>query len=159
MQVIKRNEKTVDFDKQRIVKAINKAWVEVYGEAGNNTLANRIANEIAKEERTLTTEEIQNLVENKLMASQQKDVARTYIRYRYKHELIRESNTTDKSIKELLDGDSDYWNNENSNKNAKVVTTQRDYIAGITSTDITRRFLLPKEIVEAHDAGIIHFHK
>ena len=85
-------------------------------------------------------------------------MAKAYIRYRYKRELVRQSNTTDKEIKELIDGDSEYWNTENSNKNSRVVTTQRDYLAGITSTDITRRFLLDKDIVEAHDAGIIHFH-
>lgn len=87
-----------------------------------------------------------------------KDVARAYIRYRYKKEMLRKANTTDKDIKELLDGENDYWNNENSNKNAKRVTVQRDYMAGIVSTDITRRFLLDKDIVEAHDQGIIHFH-
>ena len=92
------------------------------------------------------------------MASNRKDVARCYIRYRYLRGLVRESNTTDKTIFELLNGTNEYWNSENANKNAKVVTVQRDYIAGITSTDITRRFLLPKDIVEAHDAGIIHFH-
>ena len=85
-------------------------------------------------------------------------LAKKYITYRYTRELIRKSNTTDQSIKELIEGESEYWNNENSNKNAKVVTTQRDYLAGITSTDITRRFLLPEDIVKAHDDGIIHFH-
>ena len=85
-------------------------------------------------------------------------LAKEYITYRYTRELVRKSNTTDLSIKELIDGESDYWNTENSNKNAKVVTTQRDYIAGITSTDISRRFLLPEDIVKAHDEGIIHFH-
>ena len=92
------------------------------------------------------------------MRSERLDVARAYVRYRYKKELLRQSNTTDKSIKELLDGNNDYWNKENSNKNAKVVTTQRDYLAGITSTDIAKRFLLPKEVLEAHEAGIIHEH-
>ena len=85
-------------------------------------------------------------------------LAKKYITYRYTRELIRKANTTDQSIKELIEGESEYWNSENSNKNAQVVTTQRDYLAGITSTDITRRFLLPDEIVKAHDAGIIHFH-
>ncbi len=85
-------------------------------------------------------------------------LGKKYITYRYTRELVRKANTTDQSIKELIDGESEYWNNENSNKNARVVTTQRDYLAGITSTDITRRFLLPKDVVEAHDEGIIHFH-
>ncbi len=92
------------------------------------------------------------------MALQRYKLAKKYITYRYKRELVRKSNTTDLAIKELIEGENDYWNNENSNKNAKIVTTQRDYLAGITSTDITRRFLLPEDIVQAHDAGIIHFH-
>ena len=86
------------------------------------------------------------------------NLARKYITYRYTRALVIKSNTTDQSIKELIDGESEYWNNENSNKNARVVTTQRDYLAGITSTDITRRFLLPEDVVKAHDEGIIHFH-
>ena len=85
-------------------------------------------------------------------------LAKKYITYRYTRELVRKANTTDQTIKELIEGESEYWNSENSNKNAEVVTTQRDYLAGITSTDITRRFLLPEEIVKAHDEGIIHFH-
>ena len=86
------------------------------------------------------------------------ELAKKYITYRYTRALVRKANTTDQSIKELIEGESEYWNNENSNKNAKLVTTQRDYLAGITSTDITRRFLLPEDIVKAHDEGIIHFH-
>ena len=86
------------------------------------------------------------------------ELAKIYIIYRYKRALVRKANTTDQSIKELIDGESEYWNTENSNKNARIVTTQRDYLAGITSTDITRRFLLPEDIVKAHDEGIIHFH-
>ena len=85
-------------------------------------------------------------------------LAKKYITYRYRRELVRKANTTDQSIKELIEGESEYWNTENANKNATVVTTQRDYLAGITSTDITRRFLLPEDVVKAHDEGIIHFH-
>jgi len=94
----------------------------------------------------------------KLMSIGKYELAKRYITYRYTRELVRRSNTTDQSIKELIDGENEYWNTENSNKNAKVVTTQRDYLAGITSTDITRRFLLPEDIVRAHDEGVIHFH-
>ena len=94
----------------------------------------------------------------KLMSIGKYELAKKYITYRYTRELVRRSNTTDLAIKELIDGENEYWNTENSNKNAKVVTTQRDYLAGITSTDITRRFLLPEDIVQAHDDGIIHFH-
>ena len=94
----------------------------------------------------------------KLMSIGKYALAKKYITYRYTRELVRKSNTTDLAIKELIDGENEYWNTENSNKNDKIVTTQRDYLAGITSTDITRRFLLPEDIVSAHDDGIIHFH-
>ena len=158
--VIKRNKKKVEFDKDKIINAIQKAFLEVDGELLDKAIfkAKEIANFIGNIEDTLSVEEIQDLIEDKLMASNRKDVARAYVRYRYKKELLRHENTTDKSIFELLNGTSDYWNNENANKNAKVVTVQRDYMAGIVSTDITRRFLLQPDIVEAHDSGIIHFH-
>ena len=106
----------------------------------------------------MLVEDIQDIIEQKLMEVDKYALAKKYITYRYTRELIRKANTTDQSIKELIDGESEYWNTENSNKNAKVVTTQRDYLAGITSTDITRRFLLPEDIVKAHDEGILHFH-
>ena len=159
-QIKKRNGKKVKFDKEKIIVAVEKAFKEVDGEVTNKAhqKAEEIANFIEAQEAVLSVEEIQDIVEDKLMASNRKDVARAYVRYRYKKEVLRKENTTDKSIFELLGGTSEYWNNENANKNAKSVTTQRDYLAGITSTDITRRFLLDKDIVEAHDAGIIHFH-
>lgn len=160
MNVTKRNGTVVPFDKSKVSKAILKTFVSLYGEYDDKAkvCAQRIANEICALDRDLTVEEIQNLVEDKLMNSSYKDVARNYINYRYLHSLIRESNTTDKTIKELIEGNSDYWNNENSNKNAKIVTTQRDYLAGITSTDIAERFLLPQDVVKAHKEGILHFH-
>lgn len=155
--VKKRNGRKVPFEKEKILGAILGAMQDI-GDV-NEDVARRIANDISKlDYAEIDVEEIQDLVEEKLMASKMKNVARQYIRYRYKKELIREGNTTDKSIFELLNGTNDYWNKENSNKDAKVVTVQRDYIAGITSTDIARRFLLPKDVVEAHDAGIIHEH-
>lgn len=160
MNVTKRNGTVVPFDKSKVSKAILKTFVSLYGEYDDKAkvCAQRIANEICALDRDLTVEEIQNLIEDKLMNSSYKDVARNYINYRYLHSLIRESNTTDKTIKELIEGNSDYWNNENSNKNAKIVTTQRDYLAGITSTDIAERFLLPQDVVKAHKEGILHFH-
>ena len=159
-QIKKRNGKRVKFDKNKIITAIEKAFIEVDGEITNKAhqKAEEIANFIELQDTVLSVEEIQDIVEDKLMASNRKDVARAYVRYRYRKEVLRKENTTDKSIFELLGGTSEYWNNENANKNAKSVTTQRDYLAGITSTDITRRFLLDKDIVEAHDNGIIHFH-
>ena len=159
-QVIKRNGKKVKFDKEKIINAIEKAFLEVDGEVidKSHQKAKEIAGYIENQKKNLSVEEIQDIVEDKLMASNRKDVARAYVRYRYKKEVLRKENTTDKSVFELLGGTSEYWNNENANKNARSVTTQRDYLAGITSTDITRRFLLDKDIVDAHDAGIIHFH-
>ena len=161
MTVTKRDGRKVDFDRSKIVKAITKAFVEVYPDElpeDTYTFCAKIADDIEARKQDMAVEEIQDIIVRKLMASKYKDVAQKYVEYRYQHELIRQSNTTDKTIKELLDGENEYWNTENSNKNPKVVTTQRDYIAGVTSTDITRRFLLPKDIVEAHDEGIIHFH-
>ena len=161
--LIKRDGSIAVFNKNKIVNAINKAFIEVDGQLYEDDTAKDIANEIEKKmqhypEGSIGVEDIQDWVEDFLMQSYRRDVARAYIRFRYKKEMLRQSNTTDQSIKELLEGDNDYWNNENSNKNAKRTTVQRDYMAGIVSTDITRRFLLDKDIVKAHDEGIIHFH-
>ncbi len=160
MQVIKRDGKTVDFDRERISAAISKANAEVKPkERATKEEINDIIEYVQSlDKKRILVEDIQDIVEEKLMELDKYTLAKKYITYRYTRELVRKANTTDQSIKELIDGESEYWNNENSNKNAKVVTTQRDYLAGITSTDITRRFLLPKDIVEAHDEGIIHFH-
>ena len=160
MIVQKRDGRKVKFDKDKIKIAVLKAFIDVDGKETSyaKEKARDIANYIESLNKSMTVEEIQDQVVNKLMASIRKDVATKYIEYRYRRKLVRESNTTDKSILELIDGVNDYWNSENSNKSASVVTTQRDYLAGITSTDITRRFLLPEDVVKAHDEGIIHFH-
>ena len=160
MKVTKRNGKIVEFDKNKIKMAVLKAFLETDGEETvfAKEKSREISNYVESLNKDMNVEEIQDIIVNKLMASSRKDVATKYVEYRYKRQLVRESNTTDKGILELLDGTNDYWNNENSNKDAKVVTVQRDYLAGITSTDITRRFLLPKDVVKAHDDGIIHFH-
>jgi ribonucleoside-triphosphate reductase len=159
MQVIKRDGRIVEFNIDKIKKAITSAFIEVDIELTNEseTIINNIIKHISSLDKQLEVEDIQDIIETMLM-DDRKDVAKAYIRYRYKKEMIRQSNTTDKSIFELLSGESDYWNKENSNKNATLVTTQRDYIAGITSTDIARRFLIPNHIVKGHDEGIIHFH-
>lgn len=160
MIVTKRDGRQVEFDKQKIKFAILKAFLEVDGEETPyaKDKARDIANYIESLNKDMSVEEIQDEIVNKLMASSRKDVASKYVEYRYKRKLIRESNTTDKTILELINGTSDYWNNENSNKNAELVTTQRDYMAGIVSEDISKRFLLPPEIIQAHEQGIIHFH-
>lgn len=160
MYVVKRDGTTVPFDKEKIRVAILKAFLEVDGRETSyaKNKARMVATQIEKLNRDLSVEGIQGLVIERLMASSRKDVAERYVEYRYKHRLAREGNTTDKDLLELISGTSDYWNAENSNKNADLVTTQRDYMAGIVSEDISKRFLLPPEIVDAHEKGIIHFH-
>lgn len=160
IKVIKRDGQLVDFDKQKIVNAIEKANKEVDKSEQATELEIREIIEGIESQGIdkISVEDIQDIIEKSLMELDRQELSKKYIIYRYKRELVRKANTTDKTIKELIDGDSEYWNTENSNKNAKVVTTQRDYIAGVTSTDITRRFLLPEDIVKAHDEGIIHFH-
>lgn len=160
MKIIKRDGHIVDYCPEKIENAIMKANLEVDDDdQASGTQIKNIIKYIEKlGKKRMLVEDIQDIIEKKLMSIGKYDLAKKYITYRYTRELVRKSNTTDLSIKELIDGESDYWNTENSNKNAKVVTTQRDYIAGITSTDITRRFLLPEDVVRAHDDGIIHFH-
>ncbi len=160
MQVIKRNGSFVDFDPSKIKNAIEKANKEV--EEKERATKGEIKEILSYIEglgkKRLLVEDIQDIIEEKLMMYGHYELAKKYIIYRYTRALVRKSNTTDLAIKELIDGENEYWNTENSNKNSHVVTTQRDYIAGITSTDITRRFLLPEDVVKAHDEGIIHFH-
>ncbi len=160
MQVIKRNGMFVDYDPSKIRIAIEKANAEVKPKerATKEEIKDILSYIEGLGEERLRVEEIQDIIEEKLMEFGHFALSKKYIIYRYKRALVRKANTTDLAIKELIDGENEYWNTENSNKNARVVTTQRDYIAGITSTDITRRFLLPEDVVAAHDAGIIHFH-
>ncbi len=160
MKIVKRDGHIVDYDPEKIRIAIGKANNEV---RGKEKVSEEEIEEIIKyieelNKRRILVEDIQDIIEEKLMEFDKYQLAKKYITYRYTRELVRKANTTDQTIKELIEGENEYWNNENSNKNAEVVTTQRDYLAGITSTDITRRFLLPEDIVKAHDAGIIHFH-
>mgnify|MGYP005768655277 FL=1 len=160
MKIVKRDGHIVDYDAEKIRIAIGKANNEV---RGKEKISKEKIEEIIKyiedlDKKRILVEDIQDIIEQKLMEFDKYELAKKYITYRYTRELVRKANTTDKTIKELIEGENEYWNSENSNKNAQVVTTQRDYLAGITSTDITRRFLLPEDIVEAHDKGIIHFH-
>ena len=161
MKVIKRDCTLVDFQKEKISNAILKAMKNGSGIIKPN-IANEIANEIydeCKEKDEISISDIESMVFDKLISKKQRLTAKAYEGYRKIREFQRENtNTTDEQIAELLSGTSDYWNNENSNKNHRLLTTQRDYMAGIVSTDITRRFLLPPEVVQAHDEGLIHFH-
>ena len=160
MKIVKRDGHIVDYDPSKIEIAIKKANNEVRGkEKASDEQIKEIIQYIEDlNKKRILVEDIQDIIEEKLMEFDKYQLAKKYITYRYTRELVRKANTTDQTIKELIEGENEYWNSENSNKNAQVVTTQRDYLAGITSTDITRRFLLPEEIVKAHDEGIIHFH-
>lgn len=160
MKVIKRDGREVEFDEIKIFEALKKAFTEIDNEftKDSESKTKQIIEYIKLLNRTLSVEEIQDLVEEKLMASKRKDVARCYIEYRYKRKIIRESNTTDKTILEIVDGTNEYYLVENSNKNPKLNSTVRDYIAGETSKDLTMRVLLPKEVIRAHKDGICHFH-
>ena len=160
MKIVKRDGHIVDYCPEKIELAIKKANDEVAEEdrVSDIQIRNIVKYVEGLKKKRMLVEDIQDIIEYRLMALGKYALAKEYITYRYTRELVRKSNTTDLSIKELIDGESEYWNTENSNKNAKIVTTQRDYLAGITSTDITRRFLLTEDIVKAHDEGIIHFH-
>ena len=160
MKIVKRDGHIVDYCPEKIELAIKKANEEVAEEdrVSDIQIRNIVKYVEGLKKKRMLVEDIQDIIEYRLMALGKYALAKEYITYRYTRELVRKSNTTDLSIKELIDGESEYWNTENSNKNAKIVTTQRDYLAGITSTDITRRFLLTEDIVKAHDEGIIHFH-
>lgn len=162
MRVRKNNGKYQQFNKEKIEVAILKAAEAIEQDISKATVK-RIASEVEEwaseqDTQTIHVDEISKLVEDKLMSTKYKDIARCYIEHRHMQDVIREVNTTDKDLIELLTGDNAYWNRENSNKDAKLTTTLRDYIAGITSTDIARRVLLPKEAVKAHDEAIIHIH-
>lgn len=160
MKVIKRNGIEVDFDAEKIKNAINKACEESKAYLTDDTVENiaeHITNVVKNRDRALNVEEIQDLVENCLMVESPK-TARAYIRYRYDREKARKENTTDGAILSLLENGNEEVKQENSNKNPTIIPTQRDYMAGEVSKDLSRRKLLPKNIIKAHDEGIIHFH-
>lgn len=153
--VIKRNGTEVPFDEQKIASAIKKAGF--VKEPAINKIIEKIKYQLSIK-GSLTVEEIQDLVELGLMISSYKGVAREYIRYRKTRELIRENEKANESILKLIDDKNEYLKTENSNKNHAIASTQRDYIAGEVSKDISMRLLLPTEVVEAHKKGAIHFH-
>ena len=163
MRIIKRSGKEVGFDVTKIIEAIRKANKEVseneqLTEKQILNITERITDFCEAMDRTYNVEEIQDLVENELMEMKAFEVARKYITYRYKRALVRKSNSTDQQILSLIECNNEEIKQENSNKNPIVNSVQRDYMAGEVSKDITRRFLLPDNIVRAHEEGIIHFH-
>ncbi len=163
MKIIKRSGTEVGFDISKIYDAVKKANNEVAeSERLSDEQVRRISENIEKicteKTYTLNVEEIQDLVENQIMDQRAFEVARKYITYRYKRALVRKSNSTDKQILTLIECNNEEIKQENSNKNPIVNSVQRDYMAGEVSKDITKRFLLPQDIVRAHEEGIIHFH-
>ena len=163
MNIIKRNGSEMTFDEQKITAAIEKANNEVVeterlSSEDIDNITNNVKYQCEKMKRALSVEEIQNLVENELMKLNAFTVARKYITYRYMRALVRKSNTTDEQILSLIECANEEVKQENSNKNPTVNSVQRDYMAGEVSKDITKRLLLPEEIVQAHEEGIIHFH-
>ena len=163
MKIIKRSGAEVVFDPQKIIVAVSKANESVVpSERMSDVQIKRIAEDVeaavANINRSLSVEEIQDLVEDQIMNQRAFSVARRYITYRYNRALIRKSNTTDEQILSLIECNNEEVKQENSNKNPTVNSVQRDYMAGEVSKDITKRVLLPGDIVEAHENGIIHFH-
>ena len=160
MKVIKRDGTTVDFDRNKIVVAIQKANQAVEPEYQiDQTQIEDIADFVMKKDRPrLLVEDIQDMVEQQIMALGKYDLAKAYIIYRYIRSLARRQNTTDEDILDLLHNSNKEMAEENSNKDTTVASTQRDYIAGIVSRDLTRRILLPEKISKAHDEGLLHFH-
>ena len=162
-KVIKRNGEEVGFDLEKIENAIRAANEEVdniykLNEFQIRAIADDIAGQVKKSTHAIHVEDIQDMVETGIMGMRGYEVAQKYVRYRYKRELARKSNTTDNGILALIDNINEEVNQENSNKNPVINSTQRDYMAGEVSKDLSKRVLLPNEIIRAHEEGIIHFH-
>lgn len=163
MKVIKRNGSEVEFDKEKIRIAIFKANKEVtdidsLSDDKINYIVDCVEADLSGFNRAINVEEIQEFVETELMVNRAYEVAKKYIRYRYKRTLSRQKNTIDDAILSLIEQDNEEIKQENSNKNPTIVSTQRDYMAGEVSKDLANRLLLPKDVVEADAEGIIHFH-
>nr|WP_330393451.1 anaerobic ribonucleoside-triphosphate reductase [Anaeromicropila populeti] len=160
MNVIKRDGRVVSYDRNKILKAIRKANLEVeeYEKIAEDKIEGIVASIENVGRETLQVEDIQDMIEQKIMAEGKFVLAKTYIIYRYTRELVRKANTTDDSILSLIKNSNKDVMEENSNKNAVIASTQRDLIAGEVSKDLTRRILLPEKISKAHEEGILHFH-
>ena len=163
MYIIKRDGKQVDYDKTKIINAVHKANNEVedihkLSDVQIEAIADIITKQVENTSYALSVEDIQELVEKAIMDMRGFETAQHYIRYRYKRSLARSTSNLDSAVLSLVDYENEEVKQENSNKNPLILSTQRDYIAGETSKDISRRLLLDKDIVEAHDKGIIHFH-
>ena len=160
MKVIKRNGREVTYDRNKITLAIQKANAEVIAKEKitEEKIESIVSSIESRATSTMYVEEIQDIIEQMLMIEKKFVLAKTYIIYRYTRELVRKANTTDESILSLIRNENKELNEENSNKNTTLASTQRDYIAGVVSKDLTKRILLPEKIAKAHDEGSIHFH-
>ena len=163
MKLIKRNGSEVSFDREKIINAVTKANMAVeeadrISREDIERIAITVEEQCSNMVRSAGVEEVQDMVERELMRLGAFTLAKTYITYRYKRELVRRSNTTDDKIVALIECNNEEVKQENSNKNPTVNSVQRDYMAGEVSKDLTRRLLLPEDIVKAHDDGLIHFH-
>lgn len=162
-RIIKRDGKEVDFEEEKIVNAVSKANHEIediykLSECQIRAIANNVKDQVAESLHTVSVEEIQDMVEKGIMQMRGYEVAQKYVRYRYTRELARKANSTDNGILALLERINEEVKQENSNKNPVINSTQRDYMAGEVSKDLSSRILLPEEIIHAHNEGIIHFH-
>ena len=162
MKIIKRNGSEATFDSEKIVAAITKANNSEEGTRLSpeqiHDIADYVEYKCNKIGRAVSVEEVQDMVENQIMATGAFDLAKHYVQYRYQRSLIRKSNTTDTRILSLIECNNEEAKQENSNKNPTVNSVQRDYMAGEVSRDLTQRLLLPSDIVEADQKGLIHFH-
>ena len=163
MKIIKRSGEEVPFDITKIINAIRKAsqavdYKDALSEGRIKLIAEEVAGVCEARERAMTVEEIQDVVETKIMEMGAREIAKKYITYRYKQNLLRQANTTDKQILSLIECNNEDVKQENSNKNPTINSVQRDYMAGEVSKDVSARLLLPQEVVQAHNDGIIHFH-
>ena len=159
MKIIKRSGQEVEFDSSKIYNAITKANnnqekdIDRISEAEIREIVDNVTNKCKSIKRAVSVEEIQDMVEENLVARNKFKLAKHYITYRYQRALVRQSNTTDKQILSLIECENEEVKQENSNKNPTVNSVQRDYMAGEVSKDITKRFLLPTDVVEAHENG------
>lgn len=164
MKVIKRNGSEVLYNQQKIKDAVSKANAEVsrverLSQAQITAIANNVTKIVEQSAHAVSIEDIQNYVEKEIMAMRGYEVAQKYITYRYKRALARQSNTTDERILSIIGLENEEVKQENANKNPTINSTQRDYMAGEVSKDLTTRILLPQDIVDAHNNGLIHFHE
>ena len=165
IRVIKRDGTETNFNKSNLIVCMQRANEDVIsnGQEGMTedciqAIATRLYNRCFARKRAVAVEEIQDMIETELMKEKCYNVAKQYIRYRHKRELARKMNTTDDQVMTLISCNNEEVKQENSNKNPVLIPTQRDYIAGVVSKDITNRILLPPDIVDAHNNGIIHYH-